>query len=187
MSVAQDFPGSLLRVELPRSQPGPRPALRDLGPAGRPQPRLLNRVRQALQTLHRSRRTQKAYVGWIRRYILFHGKRHPIEMGANEVTQFLTSLAVQRHVAASTQNQALAALLFLYRVVLDQNLPWLDDVVRARRPEHLPIVLTRDEVRAILQHSTASHSCWPCCSTAPACACSKARACAFGTSTSAPT
>src|SRR5215475_13233232 len=73
-------------------------------------------------------------------------------MGANEVTQFLTSLAVQRHVAASTQNQALAALLFLYRVVLDQNLPWLDDVVRARRPEHLPVVLTRDEVRAILQH-----------------------------------
>jgi len=91
-------------------------------------------------------------VGWIRRYILFHGKRHPTEMGATEVTQFLTSLAVQRHVAASTQNQALAALLFLYRVVLDQNLPWLDDVVRARRPEHLPIVLTRDEVRAILQH-----------------------------------
>ena len=91
-------------------------------------------------------------MGWIRRYILFHGKRHPSEMGATEVTQFLTSLAVQRHVAASTQNQALAALLFLYRVVLDQNLPWLDDVVRARRPEHLPVVLTRDEVRAILQH-----------------------------------
>ena len=123
-----------------------------MSPAGPPPPRLLDRVRQALQTLHRSRRTQKAYVGWIRRYILFHGKRHPAEMGAREVTQFLTSLAVQRHVAASTQNQALAALLFLYRVVLEQNLPWLDDIVRARRPEHLPVVMTRDEVRAVLQH-----------------------------------
>src|SRR5262245_40257997 len=152
MSVAQVSPSSLLRVGLPRSQPGRRPARRDLGPTGPPPPRLLDRVRQALQTLHRSRRTQKAYVGWIRRYILFHGKRHPTEMGATEVTQFLTSLAVQRHVAASTQNQALAALLFLYRVVLEQNLPWLDDVVRARRREHLPIVLTRDEVRAVLQH-----------------------------------
>jgi integron integrase len=91
-------------------------------------------------------------VGWIRRYILFQGKRHPAEMGAREVTQFLTSLAVVRHVAASTQNQALAALLFLYRVVLEQNLPWLDDIVRARRPEHLPVVMTRDEVRAVLQH-----------------------------------
>ena len=125
-----------------------------MSPAGSPPPRLLDRVRQALQTIHRSRHTQKAYVGWIRRYIVFHGKRHPTEMGAKEVTQFLTSLAVQRHVAASTQNQALAALLFLYRVVLEQNLPWLDDLVRARRPEHLPVVLTRDEVRAVLQHLT---------------------------------
>ena len=86
----------------------------------------------------------------IRRFILFHGKRHPAEMGAPEVAQFLSSLAVEGRVAASTQNQALSALLFLYRYVLHQELPWLDDVVRARRPKHLPIVLTRDEVRAVI-------------------------------------
>jgi integron integrase len=91
-------------------------------------------------------------VGWIRRYILFHHKRHPAEMGAAEVTRFLTALAVERNVAASTQNQALGALLFLYREVLDQTLPWLDNLVRARRPQHLPVVMTRDEVRAVLQH-----------------------------------
>ena len=81
----------------------------------------------------------------------FHGKRHPAELGAPDVSSFLTSLAVDHHVAASTQNQALSALLFLYRDVLDVDLPWLDDVVRARRPERLPVVLTRDEVRALLQ------------------------------------
>jgi integron integrase len=91
-------------------------------------------------------------VGWIRRYILFHRKRHPAEMGAPEVTQFLTALAVERKVAASTQNQALGALLFLYREVLQQDLPWLDNLVRAKRPQHLPVVMTRDEVRAVLQH-----------------------------------
>jgi integrase len=90
--------------------------------AGSPPPRFLDRVRQALQTRHYSRRTEKAYVGWIRRYILFHGKRHPTQLGAPEVTQFLTALAVDRHVAASTQNQALGALLFLYREVLEQDL-----------------------------------------------------------------
>lgn len=84
------------------------------------------------------------------RYIFFHGKRHPAEMGAPEVARFLSSLAVDGHVAASTQNQALSALLFLYREVLGVELPWLDEVVRARRPERLPVVLTRDEVRAVL-------------------------------------
>jgi integron integrase len=118
-------------------------------PAARP-PRLLDRVRDAIRGRHYSRRTEKAYVGWIKRYIVFHGKRHPVEMGAPEVTRFLTALAVQERVAASTQNQALNALLFLYRVVLEQNLPWLDDVVRARRPLHLPVVLTREEVRRVL-------------------------------------
>ena len=136
MTVAQVSP-SLSRVALPESPSGACPALRAVSPAG-PPPRLLDRVRQALQTRHYSRRTEKTYVAWIRRYILFHRKRHPAEMGAHEVTQFLTSLAVERRVAASTQNQALAALLFLYREVLEQNLPWLDDVVRARRPERLP-------------------------------------------------
>jgi len=114
-------------------------------------PRLLDRVRQALRARHMSRRTEEAYVAWIRRYIFFHDKRHPAEMGAPEVTKFLTSLAVDGHVAASTQNQALSGLLFLYRDVLEIDLPWLDDIVRAKRPERLPVVLTRDEVRAMLQ------------------------------------
>src|SRR5262245_33521403 len=127
-------------------------ACRETGAPDPPKPRLLDRVRQALGTRHYSRRTEKAYVHWIKRYIFFHGKRHPAEMGAAEVTAFLTSLAVQGKVAASTQNQALSALLFLYREVLGIELPWLDDVVRAKRPVHLPVVLTREEVRAVLQH-----------------------------------
>jgi len=90
-------------------------------------------------------------VAWIRRYIVFHGKRHPAEMGAVEVTQFLSSLAQQDHVAASTQNQALSALLFLYRQVLQFEMPWLDNVVRAKRSERLPVVLTREEVRAVIR------------------------------------
>ena len=113
-------------------------------------PRLLDRVRHAMRTRHYSRRTEKAYVGWIKRYIFFHGKRHPAEMGAAEVSRFLTALAVDRKVAASTQNQAMNALVFLYRVVLEHDLPWLDDVVRARRPRHLPVVFTRDEIRRVL-------------------------------------
>lgn len=120
-------------------------------PDGAPKPRLLDRVREAVRTRHYSRRTEKAYVAWVRRYILFHAKRHPAEMGGDEVTRFLTSLAVQGRVAASTQNQALSALLFLYREVLGQDLPWLDDVVRAKRPQRLPVVLTRDEVCAVIE------------------------------------
>ena len=100
-------------------------------------PRLLDRVRDGVRARHYSRRTEKAYVHWIRRYIFFHGKRHPAEMGAVEVTAFLTSLAVRDKLAASTQNQALSALLFLYREVLGGELPWLDDVVRAKRAQHL--------------------------------------------------
>ena len=115
------------------------------------QPRLLDRVREVLRARHSSRRTEKSYVAWIRRYIVFHGKRHPAEMGAVEVTQFLSSLAQQDHVAASTQNQALSALLFLYRQVLQVEMPWLDNVVRAKRSERLPVVLTREEVRAVIR------------------------------------
>jgi integron integrase len=126
-------------------------AVREAGPADVPKPRLLDRVRDAIRARHYSRRTEKAYAHWIKRYIFFHGKRHPADMGAPEVTAFLTSLAVHDKVAASTQNQALSALLFLYREVLGVELPWLDDVVRAKRPQHLPVVLTRDEVRAVLQ------------------------------------
>jgi integron integrase len=113
-------------------------------------PRLLDRVREANRLRHGSRSTEKSYIGWIRRFIVFHGKPPPSEMGAAEVAQFLSSLAVEGQVAASTQNQALSALLFLYRHVLQQDLPWIDDVVRARQPKHLPVVLTRDEVRAVI-------------------------------------
>ncbi len=126
-------------------------AVHEAGPAGARQPRLLDRVREAIRTRHYSRRTEKTYVAWIRRYILFHGKRHPTEMGAAEITRFLTSLAVDGKVAAATQNQALSALLFLYRDVLQQKIPWLDGVVRAKRPQRLPVVLSCDEVRAVLE------------------------------------
>ena len=130
--------------------------MRETGAASAPKPRLLDRVREAVRARHYSRRTEEAYVAWIRRYIFFHGKRHPAEMGAPEVTRFLSALAVEGRVAASTQNQALSALLFLYRDVLDATLPWLDDVVRAKRPQHLPVVLTLD-VEADVQCATVCH------------------------------
>ena len=126
-------------------------AVHETNPAEPPKPRLLDRVRSALRSRHYSRRTEEAYVAWIRRYILFHGKRHPAELGAPEITRFLSWLAVDGKVAASTQNQALSALLFLYQQVLDLEVPWLDDIVRAKRPQRLPVVLTREEVRAVLQ------------------------------------
>jgi len=99
---------------------------------------------------HYSVRTEEAYVGWIKRFILFHGKRHPLEMGEDEITRFLSALAVHGHVSASTQNQALCALVFLYRHVLGQSLGWLDDIARAKRPQRLPVVLTKPEVKALL-------------------------------------
>ena len=106
-------------------------------------PKLLEEVRDLIRTRHYSYRTEEAYLNWIRQYILFHGKRHPAEMGADQVTQFLTHLAVKRQVAASTQNQALAALLFLYKNVLKVDLPWLTNVERAKRPARIPLVLTK--------------------------------------------
>jgi hypothetical protein len=126
-------------------------AVRESVPPVLLKPRLLDRVREALRVRHYSRRTEEAYVAWIRRYIFFHGKRHPGELGGPDVTRFLSALAVEGHVAASTQNQALSALPFLYRDVLGVELPWLDDIVRAKRPECLPVVLSRDEVRALIQ------------------------------------
>ena len=113
-------------------------------------PRLLDRVRTAMRMRHMSRRTEQAYVFWIKRYILFHGTRHPAALGAEHVTRFLSHLAEDRRVSASTQNQALSALLFLYRHVLGVELPWLDGLVHARRPAHVPVVLGRDEVAAVL-------------------------------------
>jgi len=109
-------------------------------------PRLLDQVRDHLRLKHYSLRTEQAYVGWIKRYIIFHGKRHPAEMGKPELEAFLTSLAVQRNVSPSTQTQALSALLFLYKEVLRLEFPWLDDVTRAKKPVRLPTVLTADEV-----------------------------------------
>ncbi len=113
-------------------------------------PKLLEEARNLIRTLHYSYRTEETYLNWIKQYIIFHGKRHPAEMGAPEVSRFLSHLAVNRHVAASTQNQALAALLFLYKKVLKQDLPWLENVERARGPARLPLVLTRPEVKEIL-------------------------------------
>lgn len=113
--------------------------------------RLLDQVRHAIRTLHYSYRTEQAYVDWARRFILFHGKRHPAELGAREVGDFLSHLAVDRHVSASTQTQARSALLFLYRRVLDVQLPWLDDVAAARTNKKLPVVLTMTEVRQLLE------------------------------------
>jgi len=117
----------------------------------RPAPRLYDRVVEALRVGHYSRRTEEAYLHWIRRFIKFHHGRHPALMGADEVTAFLSHLAVEGRVSASTQNQALSALLFLYQQVLEVKLPWLDEVVRAKRPKRLPVVLSRDEVRDVLR------------------------------------
>ena len=113
-------------------------------------PRLLDRVRGAIRVRHYSLRKEQSYIQWIKRFIFYHNKRHPDEMGKKEIEAFLTHLAVDRKVAASTQNQALSAILFLYQKVLEHKLDWLDDVVRAKRPKHLPVVLSRKEVRQII-------------------------------------
>ncbi len=114
-------------------------------------PRLLDLVRQALRVRHYSARTEKAYVRWICRFVVYHGKRHPAELGGEEVTRFLSWLAEDRRVSPSTQTQALCALLFLYRHVLRLDLPWMTDVARAPARARLPIVLSRDEVRAVIR------------------------------------
>ncbi len=113
-------------------------------------PRLLDEVRNAIRLRHYSYRTEMAYVDWIRRYVIFHDKRHPIEMGGAEVEKFLSHLASDRNVSASTQGQALAALLFLYKRVLNVDLPWIDNVVRATRPKRLPTVLSQQEAQRVL-------------------------------------
>lgn len=112
--------------------------------------KLLNEVRNTLRVHHYAMKTEKSYVQWIKRYILFHKKRHPKEMGKLEVEQFLTWLAVDRKVSPSTQNQALQAILFLYRRVLSMELAWLDKVVRAKTQRRIPVVLSRTEVAAVL-------------------------------------
>jgi integron integrase len=128
----------------------------DLDPISPPPPKLLARMRDHLRTRHYSIRTEQVYVDWARRFILFHGKRHPQAMGVVEVEAFLTHLAVERNVSASTQNQAKAALLYLYKEVLQIQLPWLDEVVQAKTPKRLPVVLTPTEVRDLLMHMSGT-------------------------------
>ena len=121
----------------PRATPGKR--------------KLLDQVRDSVRFKHYSLRTEQAYTDWIARFIRFHHLRHPAEMGAEEVREFLTDLAVQKKVAASTQNQALSALLFLYKEVLERELPWIGEVQRAKRPVKVPVVFTPEEARAVLR------------------------------------
>ena len=122
-----------------------------------PEPTLLERLRNEVRKKHYSGRTEDAYADWVYRYMRFHDFRDPREMGKDEVERFLSHLAVERDVAASTQNQALSALLFLYRDVLGIKLDWLDGVVRAKRPKLLPVVLNRDEVTAVLRHLSGAN------------------------------
>jgi integron integrase len=153
-SPSSGAPGSerLSPAQDPAVNPPP-----DLVEAAAP-PRLLDRMREAIRLRHYSIRTEATYVDWARRFILFHDKRHPAELGAPEVAAFLTHLAVDRTVAPSTQNQAKSALLFLYRVVLELQLPWLDEIVAAKDSRRLPVVLTPSEVRALLHEMTGTTS-----------------------------
>jgi len=118
-----------------------------------PPPKLLDQVREKIRYKHYSLSTENTYISWIKQYILFNEKRHPSEMGAAEVEAFLTYLATTRHVSSSTQNQALSAILFLYREVLALDLPWLDNFERSKKPRRLPVVLTTLEVQALLRES----------------------------------
>jgi integron integrase len=122
----------------------------------------MDRVRAKLRAGHYSHLTEKAYVTWIRRFILFHQKQHPLTLGTEHIEAFLSDLAIERKVSASTQNQALNALLFLYRRVLEVELPWLDNVMRARKPARLPVVLTPEEIAAVFANLRGNY--WLICS-----------------------
>ncbi len=115
-----------------------------------PKPKLLDQVRQAIRTRHYSGKTEKAYVHWIRRFIFFHSKRYPAEMAEPEIGRFLSTLATDGHVSASTQNQAFNAILFLYHEILNKKIGLIDGVVRAKRPQRLPVVLTQEEIKRII-------------------------------------
>ena len=141
---------SLVEYRLQAAEQCIQPDTNSFLPSAAPKPRLLDKVRQTIRTRHYSYRTEKAYIHWIKRFIFFHNKHHPAEMGEAEIAKFLSSLATDSHVSASTQNQALNALLFLYREVLGKSIDYVDGVVRAKRPPRLPTVLTRDEIKAIL-------------------------------------
>ncbi|HUO43419.1 MAG TPA: integron integrase [Burkholderiales bacterium] len=120
-------------------------------------PKLLTQVRNKVRALHYSRRTEDTYADWIKRFILFHGKRHPASLGGPEVEAFLTDLAVRGEVSASTQNQAKSAILFLYREVLEQELPWLSNVTQAKQSQRLPVVLTQNEVKKVMAGLKGTH------------------------------
>jgi integron integrase len=147
---AARVPGTATLDERPVAGASPRE------PAAPPGPRLLDRVREAIRLRHLSRRTEKSYVGWVRRFVRYHGMRHPRELGAEEIRQFLTHLAVEGRVGASTQNQALSAVFFLYKSVLDLDVGWVDGIVRAKRPVRVPTVLTPGEARAVLARMTGT-------------------------------
>lgn len=121
-------------------------------------PKLLDQVRDKIRVKHYSIRTETQYIHWVKRFILYHNKRHPREMGAQEVESFLTHLATAAGVSAATQNQALSALLFLYREILAVDLPWLDNVVRAKKPQRLPMVLSKNEVGKILARMDGTYA-----------------------------
>ncbi|MGH7772991.1 MAG: phage integrase N-terminal SAM-like domain-containing protein [Candidatus Binatia bacterium] len=127
-----------------------QPARDNSPPSIPPKPKLLDQVRQAIRTRHYSYMTEKAYVGWTKRFIFFHNKRHPAEMGETEIARFLSSLATNSHVSSSTQNQAFNALLFLYGEVLQRKIGLIAGVIRAKKPKRLPVVLTKEEVKRIL-------------------------------------
>lgn len=120
-------------------------------------PRLLDQMRALIRVKHYSLRTEKTYLYWVKFFIRWSGMRHPVDMGAPEIEAFLSMLANERNVAASTQNQALAALLFLYRDLLDVDLPWLDGITRAKKPARLPVVLSQAEVASVLQRTSGMH------------------------------
>jgi integron integrase len=124
--------------------------LREAGSPAPRAPKLLDRVRSRIRARHYSRRTERTYVNWIKRFIRFHDLKHPKDMGEAEINQYLSTLAVKGKVSSSTQNQALSAILFLYREVLDRDIPWMEGLVRAKAPKRLPVVMTRQEVQAVL-------------------------------------
>ncbi len=154
VTVTRRSDAALLRAPVASSLSVPiaRPTEPQPGERGHLQHMLVS----AIRTRHYSRRTEQAYWHWTRQFVLWSGKRHPLEMGAPEVGQFLSHLSTERTVSASTQRQALAALLFLYREALQVELPWIDDIVRAKQPQHLPVVLTRQEVALLWQQIPAA-------------------------------
>jgi integron integrase len=139
-----------------RTSPAPGRTVNPLstGASDSPKPKLLDQLRESLRSRHYSRRTEQTYCQWVKRFIFFHHVRHPAEMAEPEINAFLTHLAVKEHVSASTQNQALSALLFLYRYVLNRKIGDLGEVIRARKPIRVPIVMTREEVKAVLNNLT---------------------------------